>query len=424
MTDPAISQFFQDRKEAWLKKNIKASMTSEEVKEKEQECEDIFTIKNWVPRAADRAKSRALSTHPSKFSHPSTGVGHKNIKEGTYVTPIIYLGERRCDGFLRTGNVELSDEVDSLGDASCLDVEQFLKLVLVDGERLMDHLKTGSVYIQEKLSEVDDYKTVVEGFLKISEEHKQYCTNSKIKQVYFPVDDDYHLLSVLTPSPLVFELRKRIDKIRFSEETKAAREARKANDYHEDGYKDIFNITTIGYGGTKPQNISVLNNQNGGKAHLLLSMPPQIKKYEVAFPSADFFAQSLNHFMFIEQLLSLHSIFSRYKNNIEVRTERDAFYQDIVDRIVGKMWAVRGVCDQQYMESSSQLPKYQKIWLCSEFLEIREESDDWLDKIVKDITSFIFVAYEKALGKKAIMFGDGEFNHVLKLVNENREALR
>lgn len=93
-------------------------------------------------------------------------------------------------------------------------------------------------------------------------------TSSKIKQVYFPVwldDEDYHLLSILTPSGLLFEMRRRIDDIRFSEQTKTLRDLKRKGEYSEVGFKEIYGLTTIGFGGTKPQNISVLNNQNAGK---------------------------------------------------------------------------------------------------------------------------------------------------------------
>src|SRR5690606_1773959 len=113
----------------------------------------------------------------------------------------------------------------------------------------------------------EPYSTLKAGFLAMTNSDTDSVTSSKIKQVYFPVDDNYHQLSILSASGIMFELRKRIDNIRFSEEAKAARVCEKNNEISKGGYKQLVNITTIGYGGTKPQNISVLNNQNGGKAH-------------------------------------------------------------------------------------------------------------------------------------------------------------
>ncbi len=75
--DPAIEAFFAERKEAWLKKNMSTAMDEQQLREKQQECEQKFLLSNWLPDAARRICSRALTTHPSKFTHPSTGVGKK-----------------------------------------------------------------------------------------------------------------------------------------------------------------------------------------------------------------------------------------------------------------------------------------------------------------------------------------------------------
>jgi CRISPR-associated protein Csy1 len=59
-----------------------------------------------------------------------------------------------------------------------------------------------------------------------------------------------------------------------SQEKEKAEQAVKDKKELKGDLNSILNLTKIGYGGTKPQNISVLNNQNGGIAYLLSSMPP------------------------------------------------------------------------------------------------------------------------------------------------------
>ena len=71
MLDPAITLFFSERKEAWLKKNIKTDMDEFEKKEQEQACEEVFALSTWLPNAARRAGQISMSTHPCTFSHPS-----------------------------------------------------------------------------------------------------------------------------------------------------------------------------------------------------------------------------------------------------------------------------------------------------------------------------------------------------------------
>ncbi|TOM55970.1 type I-F CRISPR-associated protein Csy1, partial [Vibrio parahaemolyticus] len=74
--------------------------------------------------------------------------------------------------------------------------------------------------------------------------------------------------------------------------------------------KEIYGLTTIGYGGTKPQNISVLNNQNAGKAHLLPSLPPQIAQRKRRLPTYDFFTNTVNPWQVKETLEAFHGLIS------------------------------------------------------------------------------------------------------------------
>ena len=98
MLDPAIQVFLSERKEAWLKKKITTSMLDHEIKETEQECEQVFSLNEWLPNAAKRAGQISMSTHPCTFSHPSA---RKN-KNG-YVSSVLSSIEHTADGFLKTG---------------------------------------------------------------------------------------------------------------------------------------------------------------------------------------------------------------------------------------------------------------------------------------------------------------------------------
>jgi CRISPR-associated protein Csy1 len=436
MTDKAIREFFEYRKEAWLKKHLKASMADVEVREKELECDAVFSLSNWLPNAASRAGQISISTHPCTFSHPSS---RKN-KNG-YASSIIAKSEKHNDGFLRSGNLDVA--TDALGNAAALDVYKFLTLEMADGQNLIQHLNQDSalalsLFTLENDDEAANYQMLKQGFLAMTTATAKSVTSSKIKQVYFPLTPiniaycadsipneniQYHQLSILTASGILFELRKRLDAIRFGDEIKTARDKKKTNQEHQ-GYKEIYELTTIAYGGTKPQNISVLNNQNGGKAHMLISMPPILKKRDVHFPQSEFFVQSLSHLQFKTQFLALHKLYRQDANNMDVRSQRDENYQSVVDRIIDKMWQIRAVATEQFNSQNSQLLAAQKTWLCDHNKDLRETSDDWLDVICDSITTFLFYGYEKTLGRKAITFGEVEHKQMRKIVLRNREALR
>lgn len=421
MLDPAIKQFFEERKEAWLKKNITASMSDVELKEKAQECDAAFSMSNWLPNAAKRAGQISISTHPCTFSHPSS---RKN-KNG-YASSIIAISPPCNDGFLRSGNVTVA--TDALGNAAALDVYKFLMLELENGNTLLSHLQQNTELAKKVLKIANPnadqaYETLRNGFLEMVTESEEVVTSSKIKQVYFPTantNDDYHQLSILTPSGIVFDLRKRLDRLRFGDEIKARRENYKSNRQGE-SYKEIYDLTTIGYGGTKPQNISVLNNANGGKAHLFMSMPPTFVNRQITFPTKDFFTQSIYYKKSQKTFLKLHNFYLQNKNNIEARTQRDSLYQDILDDVIEIMWGIRGVAQGQFMASHSSLSSAQRIWLkASE----PPEDDTWLDEILKQITHFIYHGYEKVLGKVNVKLGEVEYKHIANVVELNREALR
>ena len=422
MLDLAVSEFFEDRKTAWLKKNLKPSMTGIEVEEKKNECDENFSLKQWLPNAAKRAGQISISTHPCTFSHPSS---RKN-KNG-YATSIIANSKQKNDGFLRSGNVSVAS--DALGNAAALDVYKFLMLVMADGQTLIQHLEKDSDLAVKLFTQANDdgplsYQSLKDGFLAMTSAGSENVTSSKIKQVYFPLNNDgYHQLSLLTASGILFEQRKRIDSIRFGDEIKISREKKKANQEYG-SYKEIYNLTTIGYGGTKPQNISVLNNQNGGKAHMFMSAPPQLKNREVHFPNSDFFSQSVRYFHCVFQFKKLHALYLRDDNNMHIRSERDDFYQSIIDYVIEKMWQIREIASGQYNDEFNNLPNAQKIWLCTQHEELRILEDDWLDDILKGLTTFLFHGYEKILGKKAIKLGDAEYKYMQSIVIKNKEALR
>ena len=418
MLDSAITEFFDNRQAAWLKKNIKASMEELEIKELHAECAKQFSLDEWLPKAAKRAGQISMASHPCTFSHPSA---RKN-KNG-YVSSVMAQAKPSVDGYLRTGNVVV--DIDALGNAAALDVYKFLTLKLSDGQSLLAHIEQ-ETELSKNLLKINSssYQELREGFLEMVGSSGESVTSSKIKQIFFPVDKDYHQLSLLSNSGLVYLLRSRIDGIRFSDKTKELRDQKRKNEFSEQVFSEIYNLTTIGYGGTKPQNISVMNSQNGGKAHLLQSLPPRIESRNTHFPKANFFTESLRYYDCRDTFQALHRILKTDYNNINIREGRDYRLQEIVDRIIEKMWAIRSVSSDQYHAETSQLKKHQEIWLCDEFIQEREESDKWLDTLCKEVSQWIIRSYEKGMGRQAIKLGEAERIKIAEIVTQNREALR
>ena len=418
MQDPAIEAFFSERKAVWLKKNSKASMADWRIAEVELECLTTFSLENWLPTAAKRAGQISIATHPCTFSHPSA---RKN-KNG-YVSAIIASIKRSNDGLFKTGNVVV--EADALGNAAALDVYKFLMLTMEDKQTLLTHIQQ-ETDLAKKLLTCNNtaYEILRTGFLAMVEGADDNVTSSKIKQVYFPVNDAYHQLSILTNSGMVYQLRKRIDSLRFSEEVKEIRDKKRKNVLSEQGYSEIYGLTTIGYGGTKPQNISVLNNQYGGKAHLLSSLPPVLNKQHLHFPHSNFFGESIQHKDIAPWLVVLQKIIKSDLDKIAVRKAREQCLQEIMDQIIEKMWAVRSIPSEPYDQKKLTLPNDQFIWLHNDAKQQRENEDNWLDKLSADIVRWIVTCYGKEIATNGIKLGDEAYQHMTHLVDKNREPLR
>jgi CRISPR-associated protein Csy1 len=376
-------------------------------------------LQNWLPNAAKRAGQISLSTHPVTFSHPSA---RKN-KNG-YASSIIATADSSADGFLRTGNVQ--SEPDALGNAAALDVYKFLTLVMEDGNTLFHHIQQDSELATQLLDIAGDVESLKQGFLAMVVANDEAITSSKIKQVYFPVEQEtqrYHLLSLLSHSGHLFEMRKRLDRLRFSEETKAKRELKKNKQYSETGYQEIYNLTTIGYGGTKPQNISVLNNQNAGKAHLLLSVPPELSPRNTRLPSRNFFADVLYPKPLQETFQAFHRLISADHNNINIRKGLDYRIEEYLDHLILKMWQVRKGFSEQAYSRPADLPSYQKQWLFPEHKQSRSDDDAWLNELIREASRHFNASYKKVLGKSALMLGDDLVRRVTDIIEQNKEAL-
>lgn len=410
MLDLAIVEFFVKNKEKKLKKKTR------------EEVEDEYQLKNWLPLAAKRAYQYSFSSHPCKFSHPSSA-DNKNGK----TTSVIAEAIGQSDGFVRSGNVIV--RLDALGNAAVMDVYEFLTLELTDGKRLIDHIEQDTDLARNLLNiPTASYEELRSGFMGIkSTNTSSVVTSSRIKQVYFPLSsgkDVYHMLSILTPSGIVYALRDRIQKIRFGEAVSTARDLRRKNEFSLDGFDELYDLSEIGYGGSKPQNISALNKDSNGRAYLLQSLPPSLKSEEVRLPTSHFFTDCIWPSQFKLSFELLHKWLMDSRNNVQVRTRRDEILLDIFNEIIQKVWQIRSV-EQGWSlrDRFDRLPKPQKAVLDEHWQAERNDNDQYVELFLKDMARWIVLAYKKVLGTQALSLNDDELRHVYMLIDKQKEAL-
>lgn len=403
----SIATFFTDRKAAWLKTKLKATEDADEQAAIQQEADDKFSLPIWLPDAARRAAWLSMVSHPGKFSHPSAKT-----------SAIIADSRQANDGYLRTGNVAY--ELDVFGNAAAMDVYKFLSLPLDDGQTVLQHLEQDSAQAQQLLNvPTAGYDSLRSGFLTVKQNDGVNKTDGLVKQVYFPVDADYHLLSILTPAGLLTQTKSRIDAMRFSEATKQAKDSRRKNEHHADGFDDMLGLTVTLYGGTKPQNISVLNNQNAGRAYLLSSVPPMFESRQARLPTRHFFRNSLSARRFQDSFQTLDRLMHSGVNNVHVREGIRNTLKYLIDSVLRQAFAIRlhdpGWSDKAHYQA---LPMAQRIWLDDAYLEQRERSDDWLDEVAGDFARWIVNTYEYLCKDSRTKLGDDEFRELATLAEQ------
>jgi len=414
MLDSAIQGFLDERKEIWLKKKLNSNTADEERLEIEQQANEEFSLAIWLPNAAKRARQLFLVSHPGKFTHPSAKI-----------SSVIASAVQYPDGFLRTGNIQA--ELDVFGNAAAMDVYKFLSLELKDGKSILSHLEMKTPEIERQLTiPTAPFAKVSQDLLAIKQDDDVAVkTSGKIKQVYFPVRENYHLLSVLTPSNLMYELKGRINTMRFSDEAKEAREAKKKNHDHAIALSEVYGLSVIGFGGTKPQNISVLNSQNHGQAYLLSSSPPTLKDRTIQPPRKNFFVNTLWLKAYADDFQKLHQLLQGDRNNIHIRNKRDWIIRSIIFQVTDRMWLVRHV-EAGWSGSGNyqNLPQAQKIWLDQQYAEERNANLEWMDAIKADLTRWFINGYRKLIGDQALDLGDDQIPHIKSVIADCEEALR
>ena len=392
----AVMEYLAERRKNWLEKRLSADTDEAAKLELETEANEKFSLAQWLPDAARRAGHLSMVSHPSKFSHPSAKT-----------SAVIAQASLQADGYVRTGNV--SYPLDVFGSAAAIDVYKFLALSLSDGKTVLEHLEQETALAQQLLSQASSVPVseLTSQFLAIKASETQVKTDGLVKQVYFPVEGAYHLLSILTPSGMLTELKERIDALRFSDASKEAREARKHQLYHAQGFNDILDLTVTVYGGSKPQNISVLNNQNSGRSYLLPCKPPKLDQRTTRLPSRDFFKQTLFVRDFDVYFKSLFELMALDINNMHIRDGIRKVLHKIVDEVMYRAFCVREFAGGwSQTEHYQALPKAQQLWLDAALLEKRLEDDEWQEVIAKALRQWL--AGEIEYRQNHIKLGDAE----------------
>jgi len=215
---------------------------------------------DWLEDAAKRAWQITWVTHAPKYTH------------GDSKSSGILVEVKRDHHYLSTSSIQ-ECAVDFIGNSATLDVANLL-LLESDGTRLMDCIRRGDDQpLTVHSRDAEQLRRWMDGLSKALE-NNGIVSHPLAKQTYFPLEESkYHLLSPLFASSLCHGLHQRIDQARFGEEAKEARDARRKGDFAKAAIVDFPQLAEQHFGGTKPQNVSLLNSKRYGRAYLLSCQP-------------------------------------------------------------------------------------------------------------------------------------------------------
>ncbi len=407
--DEFIDERLQIKLEPLEKSLAKASGESEAeaIQIKVDALKEQYRRDVWLESAAKRVSQLQLVHFAAKFTHSSSKSSSRYLQEGD-------REERK--GLVSTSTTCIPLEGDVVGNAAALDVFKFLSQPYADTTLLTLCLNRDSHLLLALSDSVETANQWVSLFANLIEDKLPIESHQYAKQVFFPLDDsEYHLLSPLYPTALIHTFYETINTDRFSDQSKAARTARKKSEFSPSEVREYIDLTIQQYGGTKPQNISQLNSQRGGRAYLLASCPPTWTSKATRAPlrTASIFKRWLGWQKDLrEQTKKLKEfLVGTDYNNLNIRNARARKVENICDEVLRLASTLQELPAGWTAHAECQLIDCEKFWLdpnrCEQdtaFLEARQASD-WQSEIASRFAKWL----NAQLKTDHNFFGDAEY---------------
>ncbi|TYA40039.1 type I-F CRISPR-associated protein Csy1 [Aggregatibacter actinomycetemcomitans] len=282
----AIQQFLVDqnlKKSGTDRKKLENASLSESEKEallkKIAEYDEKYRFDVWVENAATvMAKQLYFGTHISRGIHSSSKGDNVNFQSDLTLSDTL-VGSQSIPKL----------ELDANGNAAALPLAGFFNIIFDEEKNTTlkelllndDSCLEGCFADDPELSK--QYKICFQNALK--GDLTKPRTDERNKQLLWANNFDsgknaYICLIPLYPSSLTSHFYHKINQLRYSDYNKQSSSNRYKKDVSQLPYVSLQNIGVTVLGGTKPQNVSQLTSNQGGRNYLLPSLPPIFKSQE------------------------------------------------------------------------------------------------------------------------------------------------
>ncbi|MBN6062850.1 type I-F CRISPR-associated protein Csy1 [Aggregatibacter actinomycetemcomitans] len=400
----AIQQFLVEqnlKKSGTDRKKLENASLSESEKEallkKIAEYDEKYRFDFWVENAAMvMAKQLYFGTHISRGIHSSSKGDNVNFQSDSTL-PNTLVGSQSIPKL----------ELDANGNAAALPLAGFFNVIVDEGKNTTlkelllndDSCLEGCFADDPELSK--QYKICFQNALK--GDLTKPSTDERNKQLLWannpnPKDDNYACLIPLYPSSLTNYLYYKINQLRYSDSNKQASSNRYKRDEIQFSYISSQNIGVTVLGGTKPQNVSQLTSNQGGRNYLLPSLPPIFKSQEkirLTEKQTTIFNRRLA-FACREGLNMLYEVVEAEKNIYPERDKRKFALELIAQTVLMQAKLIQNHYSAGWSKDYH-LNEYQKYWLDPRRAELdgednfkhNIEQNHWTAEIIRQFALWI-----------------------------------
>lgn len=387
-----------------------------QIKELSKDFKFDIWIENFIN---EKVKGISVVTHSGKGVHSE--IKHCNVN-------YIIQAKTESQHYISSATPQKLS-FDCTNDAAkSTSVFKFLNQIVKDNITVFDLIIKDSSEILKSLSDDNQKANLYLTTLKKAIFTDFECPNvSELnKQVFWPnshecyfsqQDSNYRLLIPLYPNSLCYEVYQKVQ-TRNSDENKKARIQRSNKDVEHNSYFSINDLAVVKLGGTKPLNVSQLNQLQNGRNYLLPSIPPKFKQSQ--FPSIGkqqktIFNHSLQYLCrFGFQLL--FDMVEAPNNIVEERDNRKDAFELILNGLLQFANHIQTTLPAGWSRESF-IDLSQKIWLDPKRVELEGEEDfkeryeqgEWLFNLKEQFAFWVQTILKDKFDNIKEQFADPEF---------------
>lgn len=349
-------------------------------------AEDVrkqYAFEAWIKTASAQARQVQLVTHPLRATFPEAKI---STTTSLYCPPDALPAHRE----LGTHSLNSPCSVDTAGNAAVSvrardELRAFMQIE-VAGAPLRSWILSRDLDLMGALNgDAEIALTLAADLAAFLQRPEPLSSHARAKQVYWlagedPADDNqFHLLAPLLSSTLAHAVFLRIEEDRFGENSKLARKARREFRDNPSGFSEYPDLAIQRIGGSKPQNVTQLNNERHGNNYLLASCPPKWKTRALKAPL--FTDTVFPTFGRIEEVRSTVRILRNFLQSdppptMETRNRRDALFDRLIDELIDFAQPLQAILPNGWTRNKDcRLVEAERLWLDPGRAESGDETD-------------------------------------------------